>query len=246
MTEEEAPILYVFSGAGLSAESGVPTFRTAGGLWTKHNLDRVCNMLTWKENRSAVFEFYTGRRREAAAVAPNDAHRRLAAWQSRWGTQRVRLLTQNVDGLLERAGAQSVVHLHGDLAHLLCTACGHRWPVDDEAYHEHTRCPKCDSLKGVKPGVVFFHEMAPEYAHLQRMMRSIREHDVLLVVGSALEVVTVEYLVPADRVGHALNWQVNPDPVDESYFGRVLAQGASAGLQALEPDLAKLMDAAAT
>jgi NAD-dependent deacetylase len=241
----DAPVLYVFSGAGLSAESGVPTFRTAGGLWTQHNLDRVCNLLTWKENRSDVFAFYRGRRQEAAAVAPNDAHLRLAGWQSRWGAARVRLLTQNVDGLLERAGAQAVVHLHGDLLHLLCTACAHRWPVDDDAYAEGTRCPSCDSLKGVKPGVVFFNEMAPEYAHLQRLHRDIRPQDVLLVVGSALEVVTVDQLVPARRRGHALNWQVNPEPADPACFGRVLAEGAVAGLRALEPELVALMDAEA-
>ncbi len=235
-------MLFVFSGAGLSAESGVPTFRTAGGLWTRHNLDRVCNMLTWKENREAVFEFYTGRRQEAAAVQPNDAHVRLAAWQARWGTERVRLLTQNVDDLLERAGAQEVVHLHGDLAHLLCTACGHRWLVDDEAYQAHTRCARCDSLKGVKPGVVFFHETAPQYIHLGRMTRSIRSQDILLVVGSALEVVGVEQLMPRHRWGDSHNWQVNPEPVDTEYFGRVLAQTASVGLRELEPELVSRME----
>ncbi|MES2889423.1 MAG: Sir2 family NAD-dependent protein deacetylase [Pseudomonadota bacterium] len=237
----DAPVLHVFSGAGLSAESGVPTFRTAGGVWSRHNLDRVCNMLTWRQHRDEVFAFYEGRRAEAASVAPNEAHRRLAAWQARWGPQRVRLLTQNVDDLLERGGAQEVIHLHGDLQHLLCTACEHRWPVEAARYHAQTPCPACEGLNSVKPGVVFFHEAAPAYAHLARMVHTIRAHDILLVVGTALEVVSVAQLVPPHRVGHALNWQVNPEPADPEHFGRIVAAPASVGLADLEPELIERM-----
>jgi NAD-dependent SIR2 family protein deacetylase len=106
-----APRLFVFSGAGLSAESGVPTFRSTDGIWSKFDLDEVCNFNLWRKHRSAVFRFYEDRRKEIEAAQPNGAHRLLALWQHTWGADRVRLITQNVDNLLERAAARDVVHL---------------------------------------------------------------------------------------------------------------------------------------
>ena len=241
MTE---PILYVISGAGLSAESGVPTFRIVGGVWEQFDKNRVCNFYTWKTYRDEVFAFYAGRRKEASAVQPNAAHVRLAEWQRRWGPERVQFLTQNVETLLEQAGATAVTHLHGDLQHLLCTACSHSWPVSDEDYHERTRCVKCNSLNGVKPGVVLFNEQAPEYLKLDKVYRSIRQEDIFLVVGSSMEVVTPNVMIPKSRVGHARNWQVNPQIAFQHWFGRNIAKTACAGLEELEVELVELMGSA--
>lgn len=235
------PALYVVSGAGLSAESGVPTFRSDAGLWGQHNLKRVCNALTWKNNRSEVFEFYAARRRDMGACLPNAGHAQLAIWQRRWGTERVKLLTQNVDDLLERAGAVDVTHLHGTLDKLQCTACGTFFAVDMVDYHEGKRCPQCQSLKGVKPGVVFFYEAAPAYVHLHRLAKTIRSQDVLIVVGTAFEVVTPEAFLPRWRKGHALNWQVNPAPAEPDWFGLNMSMGASHGLQSLDNCLSRCM-----
>lgn len=234
------PVLYVLSGAGLSAESGVPTFRSAGGIWDQHVLDRVCNAMTWKNHRSEVFQFYGDRRKEMGGVEPNDAHRRLAVWQQRWGTHRVKLLTQNVDDLLERAGAPEVIHLHGSLDKLQCTACGTFFPVAIEAYTEHTRCPKCDSLKGVKPAVVFFYENAPMYTHVAKMRHNIEDHDAMLVVGSSMQVVPLEQFMSPRRRESILNWQVNPEPVDVDAFAVNLATGAVQGLGELEEKVQQL------
>lgn len=106
----KGPRLYVFSGAGLSAESGLSTFRTGNGIWTQENLDEVCNFLNWRKNREAVFRFYNERIAEKRDARPNKAHVMLAAWQHTWGKERVRLITQNVDDMLERAGALHVTH----------------------------------------------------------------------------------------------------------------------------------------
>ncbi|MCA7988715.1 SIR2 family NAD-dependent protein deacylase [Burkholderia vietnamiensis] len=157
------PRLYVFSGAGLSAESGIPTFRTGGGIWSQESIDEVCNFLTWRRNREAVFRFYNQRIAEKRDARPNDAHRILAAWQGLWGTERVRLITQNIDDLLEQAGAQQVTHLHGDMHSMLCTLCDLRFPKGGEEYRPDTACPRCGTAEAVKPGVVFFQEAAPEY-----------------------------------------------------------------------------------
>lgn len=237
----EAPVLHVLSGAGLSAESGVATFRGATGLWNGVSLARVCHFATWKEHRTEVFDFYRARRQDMSIALPNPAHVLLARWQATWGEDRVRLLTQNVDDLLERAGATCVHHLHGSLDQLQCTACGHRFPVEDEDYQEHTRCTRCNSLRGVKPGVVFFHEPAPQYLHLRRLARRIRAEDVLIVVGTSLQVVGPEHLMSMRRRGHAFNWQVNPRPESMDWFGENLATGASEGLAALSDRLGRAM-----
>lgn len=244
MQNSNASTLYVLSGAGLSAESGVATFRSVGGIWDEHRLERVCNYLTWKEHRDEVFEFYRERRQEVGGVEPNAAHIRLAQWQRRWGPDRVRLLTQNVDDLLERGGATNVVHLHGNLRELQCTACDTRFvPATPEAYHQDTRCPKCGSLKGVKPAVVFFYEAAPEYYQLKRLAKTLRPSDIVLVVGTAFQVVAPEMFLPEWRRGDTRNWQVNPEPDCPEWFGVNLHLPATQGLAELEEFVETALDA---
>ncbi|ACR31833.1 SIR2 family NAD-dependent protein deacylase [Burkholderia glumae] len=236
------PRLYVFSGAGLSAESGIPTFRTGDGIWSSANLDKVCNFLTWRRNREAVFAFYNARIAEKREARPNDAHRMLAAWQEAWGTERVRLVTQNIDDLLERAGARQVVHLHGDVHSLLCTACDCRFPKDGEHYRLDTACPACGDVESVKPGVVFFNEAAPEYVTLHRMQLEMTERDLFVAIGTAFQVVGPESLLPRERrLRHARNFLVDPQPSRPECFGHVEAVSASVGLRNLQARIEALM-----
>lgn len=230
----QAPRLLVLSGAGLSADSGLATFRTPGGLWERFDVNRVANALTWKEHRSEVFAFFEAVRSAISEAQPNEAHRRLAAWQQKWGPHRVRLLTQNVDDLLERAGALEVTHLHGRHNTLLCTACAHEWETELKDYTSTTRCPRCNSLKGVKPGVVFFNERAPRYQVLNSLVKRLRPQDLLLAVGTAFEVLGPERFVPLRRKADARTALVDPSPSASEWFGQVLAQPAKSGLAALE------------
>ncbi|KVP39822.1 SIR2 family NAD-dependent protein deacylase [Burkholderia ubonensis] len=234
--------LVVVSGAGLSAESGLATFRDAGGIWSQYNLEEVCNYRVWRRNRAQVFEFYAKRKEEVLAAQPNDAHRCLAHWQQQWGPHRVRLLTQNVDDLLERAGAQRVTHLHGELTTLLCDNCFRKFSIGQAPIDPNVACPLCRAVESVKPGVVFFGEPSPGYQDLMWEFERLRPQDILLVIGSSMQVIPVEMVVPAWRLGHALNWQVNPVPADQHCFGRNVAASASAGLSQLEPLLVQLMD----
>ncbi|WP_261546746.1 SIR2 family NAD-dependent protein deacylase [Burkholderia multivorans] len=203
------PRLYVFSGAGLSAESGIPTFRTGGGIWSQESIDEVCNFLTWRRNREAVFRFYNERIAEKRDARPNDAHRILASWQAMWGPGRVRLITQNIDDLLEQAGALHVTHLHGDMHSMLCTACDLRFPKSGENYRLDTVCPRCGTAETVKPGVVFFQEAAPEYVKLHRMQHDMTDEDVFIAIGTAFEVISPEAMLPRAMV-----------PARTKFFGR--------------------------
>jgi NAD-dependent deacetylase len=191
---DEPPQLVILSGAGLSAESGLKTFRDADGLWDGADVKVVCNFENWRRNHQLVHRFYSERRAAAAHVSPNGAHLAIARWQGRWP---VHVLTQNIDGLLEAAGCTDVLHLHGRLIDMECHACGHRWehglrpwnPVSD-------RCPACGSQAEVKPGVVFFGEPAPAYARLFAVLESLRKKDVLLVIG------TSGYVLPVAQFGY--------------------------------------------
>src|SRR5450631_1682600 len=121
-----APRLIVFSGAGLSGESGLPTFGGATGLWEGISIRTVCHIDTWEDDFEAVHDFYDARRAAGAKAEPNEAHRTIAAWQKAW-PDRTHILTQNIDRLLEGAGCKGVIHLHGDLRILWCVACRHEW-----------------------------------------------------------------------------------------------------------------------
>lgn len=233
------PQLVVLSGAGLSAESGISTFRDGGGLWEGHDVREVCDFDTWRDNLDAVHRFYAARRAAAAAAQPNPAHRAVAAWQARWP---VHLLTQNVDDLLERAGCRDVVHLHGRLQDMRCFACDHRWEHGFGPWvaGEH-RCPACGDEDEVKPGVVFFGEMAPEYHTLRRVLGSLRPQDVLLVIGTSGLVLPVARMA-MDAPGPSI--LVNKDPSDsipDTAFRHTLYRPAGEAVAEVEALLARYL-----
>lgn len=236
------PRLYVFSGAGLSAESGISTFRTGGGIWSRESIDEVCNFLTWRRNREAVFHFYNQRIAEKRNARPNDAHRILAAWQGLWGPERVRLITQNIDDLLEQAGALHVTHLHGDMHSMFCTACDLRFPKSGEEYRLDTACPRCGTAETVKPGVVFFQEAAPEYVKLHRMQHEMTGDDIFIAIGTAFQVVSPEAMLPRERWRrHERSFLVDPEPHRAEFFGCVEQESATVGLRNLESRVHALM-----
>jgi NAD-dependent deacetylase len=204
------PQLIVFSGAGLSAESGLATFRGKHGLWDDVPLDVVCNYVTWERNFDAVHAFYDARRVAAAGAKPNQAHFTIAEWQKKW-PGRVQILTQNIDPLLERAGCTDVVHLHGKALAMHCVACDLEWEIEAVAY-DQSGCPKCKQKKTVKPAVIFFNQAAPEYEKLYAASHSLRATDTVVVVGTSGTV------LPADQLfGHspAYSILVNLEPGDD-------------------------------
>ena len=147
--------IVILTGAGISAESGLGTFRDAGGLWAKHRIEDVATPEGFARDPVLVHGFYNARRVQAAAAVPNPAHAALARLQRDWPGEVV-IVTQNVDGLHESAGA-TALHMHGELSGALCAACGHRWTAPLEMSPGQP-CPAC-AAPTARPDIVWFGEM---------------------------------------------------------------------------------------
>jgi NAD-dependent deacetylase len=203
--------LVAFSGAGLSAESGISTFRDAAtqGLWLKHDPQRLASPEGFAEDPELVIGWYAERRKNVAAAEPNAAHRALAA-------AGVLNVTQNVDDLLQRAGARDVVQLHGTLAEDRCHGrCGHREPVALDDPPGPRPCPHCGAP--LRPAVVWFGEMLPAEAWA-RAEEAAGSCDVMLVVGTAAEVYPAAGLIALAKSAGAAIVVVNTQPSNASHL----------------------------
>lgn len=175
----------VLSGAGISAESGVPTFRDVEtGLWSKVDPYEISSIDGWRANPEKVWAWYLWRHYMMDAVAPNAGHRAVAAWQD---FADVHVVTQNVDDLHERAGSRNVYHLHGSLFEFHCDACGSRFegvlpPMPEPV--ESVDPPQCPCGGLIRPNVVWFGEPLPDDAW-SRSVRAVLTADVVVVVGTS-------------------------------------------------------------
>ena len=200
--------IVILTGAGISAESGLGTFRDTDGLWTKYALEDVATPEAFDRNPQLVQSFYNMRRSEAARAKPNAAHKALARLQRAYAGEVV-LVTQNVDGLHEAAGSPDVIHMHGQLDQALCGACSHRWPAPAEM-EVGERCPQCGS-PSARPDVVWFGEMP--YA-----MNSIYAHlasaDIFAAIGTSGQVYPAAGFVQDARAQGAHTVELNLDASD--------------------------------
>jgi NAD-dependent deacetylase len=171
----------VLTGAGVSAESGVPTFRASDGLWEVHRIEDVASPEGFERNPKLVWQFYNGRRANVARVHPNPGHRALAGLERRFAGG-FTLVTQNVDGLHQAAGNREVLEVHGSLHRTRCTKCG---AVRDHELEPLAEMPKCDPCGGLlRPDIVWFGEMLPT-AIWERAVSAVEACDVFLVVGTS-------------------------------------------------------------
>ncbi|MGV6874921.1 SIR2 family NAD-dependent protein deacylase [Pseudochelatococcus sp. B33] len=197
--EKRAPRLVVFSGAGVSAESGIPTFRDSNGLWHGHDPREVANYDTWRTNHALVHAFYNHRRTELGEAGPNAAHAAVAAWQEAF-PGRVINITQNIDDLFERAGVTDTVHLHGFLRNLRNIRTGELRDIGYSSFD-----PETDPQRVIKPDVVFFGEMAPLYRVLGEIAVSLDVCDTVVSIGSSGAVVNIDAIVEATGAFGILN-----------------------------------------
>ncbi|GAA1993786.1 NAD-dependent deacylase [Microbacterium pumilum] len=171
--------IVVLTGAGISAESGIRTFRDAGGLWEGYSVEDVATPEGYERDPDTVLRFYDARRRDASASSPNAAHHALARLEERLGDQ-VLVVTQNVDDLHERAGARRLAHMHGELRRALCATCDSR-PEWDADLIDRPPCPVCGA-RTLRPDVVWFGELPYD---LDRIERAVLACDVFVSVGTS-------------------------------------------------------------
>lgn len=209
-----ATTVTVLTGAGMSAESGVPTFRDVQtGLWAKHDPMTLATPDAWDDDAPLVWAWYQRRRAMVQAVEPNAGHRALAEWAS---TADVRVVTQNVDDLHERAGSADVVHVHGSLFACRCDTCGRKHEVEArEPGGERVDPPRCDCGGRVRPGVVWFGEMLPQNAFAEAETRA-EACDVFLLVGTSGVVYPAAGLPHIARGAGATIIEINPQETDLS------------------------------
>jgi NAD-dependent deacetylase len=198
--------LLVLTGAGISAESGVPTFRGPEGLWRQFRPEELATPEAFERDPKLVWEWYAWRRERIAPLKPNAAHRAIAGLESR--VPEFLLATQNVDGLHGLAGNRRLAELHGNLWRLRCSACG--------ACREDRRVPlpelppRCGCGGLLRPDVVWFGEALPE-GEVERAMAAGRAADVVLVVGTSSLVYPAAAIAPLARAAGAFLVEVNPD-----------------------------------
>jgi NAD-dependent deacetylase len=196
--------IVVLTGAGISQESGLDTFRDAGGIWARYDIDDVATPEGFRRNPPLVHEFYNIQRHEAAAARPNPAHVALAGLEKAW-PGRLLLVTQNIDGLHEKAGSKALFHMHGTLDGFLCEACGRRgaWTGDMST---SSTCPLCDHHGALRPDIVWFGEMP---YHMPEIYQALGEADLFLSVGTSGTVYPAADFVREARQAGAVTVELN-------------------------------------
>ena len=205
--------IVILTGAGISAESGLATFRGPDGLWEGHRVEDVCTPEALARNPVLVHRFYDERRARLAEVAPNAAHQALAALDAAWGGDLL-IVTQNVDDLHERAGAQRLLHMHGELQSALCAACGkaEAWtaPLPPASV-----CTGCGQPR-LRPDIVFFGEMPYD---MERIDAALRRADLFVSIGTSGAVYPAAGFVQTARHAGARTLELNLDPsAGSTYF----------------------------
>jgi NAD-dependent deacetylase len=188
--------LVVLTGAGVSAESGVATFRGAGGLWEGHRVEDVATPFAFQRDPTLVWRFYNARRQGLRAVRPNPGHCALVALEQRFCPDRFALITQNVDGLHRAAGSKQVLEIHGSIARVRCTGCGQIEDRAEKVLPDLPHCNECGQL--LRPDVVWFYEALPQDVW-EQAETAVSCCDCCLVVGTSAIVYPAAGLVEAAR-----------------------------------------------
>lgn len=221
--------LVIFSGAGMSAESGISTFRDSNGLWENYDIQEVATPEAWAKNPELVQRFYNERRKNIINANPNLAHRLIAELEQKF---QVHVITQNIDDLHERAGSTQVLHLHGNIRLAKSSKPDAQYsqvfyPIDgSELSLEHDKCPDGYPLR---PHVVWFGEAVPAY---EQAIQIVQEAEIFIVIGSTLTVYPVAELVheiPQNCEAYYIDPQADYDRIPQQY--RCLKMTASEGMK---------------
>lgn len=224
--------LAVLTGAGISAESGISTFRDSNGLWENHDVMEVASIMGWLKNQPLVLDFYNQRRRQLKEVKPNAGHLALIELEKHF---QVTVITQNVDDLHERAGSQNIIHLHGELRKARSTR--NEWLVYDWA-DDIRQGDECELGSQLRPHIVWFGEEVPM---LEPAAEVVKAADVVLIVGTSMQVYPAAGLVGFAQPDAPI-YYVDPKPATSFEFRRikflkVIAEPASTGVRRVLEEL---------
>lgn len=224
--------LTILSGAGISAESGIKTFRDGDGLWENHSITDVASPEGWRKDRNLVLEFYNQRRRQLHKVEPNDAHRLLAKLEQYFEVQ---IITQNIDDLHERAGSTNITHLHGEL--FKSCSCNNKNLVYDQK-NDIRIGDKAEDGAQLRPFIVWFGEEVPL---MEKAAKLAWEADIFLVIGTSLQVYPAAGLVHEIK-DDCLLIVINPNETNFGYGQRavVMKETATQGMKILFEKLVDL------
>lgn len=203
--------IVILTGAGISAESGLATFRGPDGLWEGHRVEDVATPDAFARDPALVHAFYDARRANLARVQPNDAHRALARLDAEWPGELL-IVTQNVDDLHERAGAKRLLHMHGELNSAWCRACGMRARWDGAM--GDALCPACAAAEALRPDIVWFGEMPYE---MDRIDRALMGCDLFVSIGTSGAVYPAAGFVQSAVYAGARALEMNLEPSLGSY-----------------------------
>lgn len=205
--------IVILTGAGISAESGIATFRDADGLWENHDPMEIATPEAFARNPDLVYRFYNARRCQLSQVQPNDAHRALARLQQEFPGD-VFLVTQNVDDLHERGGSAQVCHMHGELGRVLCGACSAAVPAAGD-YDGSSECSDCGRQGSLRPDVVWFGEMP---YHMEEIELRLMDCDLFVAIGTSGAVYPAAGFVQQALAHGALTVEVNKETSDVTGF----------------------------
>ncbi|WP_426481295.1 SIR2 family NAD-dependent protein deacylase [Chryseobacterium sp. R2ACT005] len=224
--------LTILSGAGISAESGIKTFRDGDGLWENHNVTDVASPEGWRKDRALVLEFYNQRRRQLHEVQPNEAHQLLAELEKHFDVQ---IITQNIDDLHERAGSIDILHIHGEL--FKSCSCNNKNLIYEQK-EDINIGDKAEDGAQLRPFIVWFGEDVPLY---QTAREIVKESDILLVIGTSLQVYPAAGLIH-DIKDDCLLIVINPNETGFGYGQRavVMKETATQGMKLLFDKLVNL------
>lgn len=217
--------IVVLTGAGVSAESGINTFRDAGGLWEGHDVMEVASPEGWNKNRELVLDFYNQRRRQLDTVKPNAAHLALKELENDY---HVVIITQNVDDLHEQAGSSNIIHLHGELRKMRSSVNEHKvYNCDGDILLGQ----KCELGSQLRPHIVWFGEMVPM---LSVAAREIQDADIAIIIGTSMQVYPAAGLIDYAPEGIPV-YYIDPKPTINYELGRhgtleVIAEKATVGM----------------
>lgn len=201
--------IVVLTGAGISAESGLRTFRDNGGLWEEHRVEDVATPEAFARNPLFVQRFYNERRRQllSGGTDPNNAHRALGRLERDYPGE-VAVVTQNIDNLHERGGSRTVIHMHGELLKMFCTRCGTRYPISTDIEADQS-CESCGSTGTLRPDIVWFGEIPYRMEEIGRLLEAC---DLFISVGTSGNVYPAAGFVRTARLAGARTVEVNLEP----------------------------------